>query len=825
MKKKLLIGILASLTLVVALLLLIPTFYSVDDARPEIVKSINEQISGEVSIEKLSLRLFPSLRFRIKGLKGQQKGYQPASWLDVESVDVDIALWSLLTGPKAKLVVHGPKISALKGANGKFNFEEFLAPKKSATSAAAESATTGAGAPSSEAAASFDPKAVLAGLPGWVRALIYSARFSLLIDRGSLDFSDPTLLGKTDHVNFSDMKLAFKNIGLDTPMLLDSTVGFDVQFGDVVLKGPFEGSGTLQVLPVSKGIKLKLDLDQSLDKTDLKFSNLFKKSAGRALGAKFSGEITTADGALNVDLTGFEARLDQSRLSGHLKLHNFSALSMGDLDLKLDSNDLDLAGFGVLVPMVASYQLEGKTDVALSALGSPLDPALLLTIQLKNVGGSTPELKRPLRNLSGKIVISGTAKNPTIILGPLNMGLGSSDISTNLTARGLKPTRVEASLNSSLLDVDELLGLQALKLDAKATEKEKAAAVAAAKAAKKAKPVPLDESLVALEPVIQDALKNPALDLAELDFKARINDLLLLGATFSGIQTGLSYRQRTLKVEGAKLSAYGGQLVAGLQLGLRDAFTYSMNSTLSGVDFGDVLQTHMPTWKETLTGIMTGSANLAGRGVSKIDLEKNLRGAFKGQIVGGSFKLPLAKVVETLADSMPKMSKTAKSAGINTSKMGKGDAKGKFQTMELDAKIVGREIVLDNLDVEYDPKEFGGRVEFKAKGTVEFDQKINLTGIIMIDRKILKFEEAEAFVGKSGLAEIPVKIKGTIDQPMPDYTYTAGFIGKKLLQDKAVGVAADQIRKLVGDKKASAIGEIMKKPNKKSLKKLKNLFK
>ena len=826
MKKKILIGIVASLGLFTGLLLLIPVFYSIDSARPEIVKAINAQVSGEVSIEKLSLRLFPSLRFRMKGLKASQAGYQPAAWLEIESLDVDIALWTLLTGPKAKLVVHGSKIFAQKGPEGKFNFEEFLVPRKGAGSSSSSAQSLGSPADAPVASSqSFDPKSVLEGLPSWVRGFIYAARFSVLVDKSSLAFSDSTLLGKNDHVALSEMKFALKNIGLDTPMQIESAINFDVSFGDISLKGPFVGTGTLQIVPVSKGIKLKMDLDESLDQTDLKFSNLFKKSAGRALGAKITGEVTAVDGALNIDLSNLEARLDKTRLGGTMKLRNLSAQSMGDLDLKLESNDIDLAGFGVLVPMVAAYNLEGKSDVAISALGSPLDPALLLTVVLKNVGGSTPELKRPLENLSGKITISGTAKNPTIILGPLNMDLGSSDINTNLTAKGLNPTRVEASLNSKLMNVDELLGLEALKLDAKLSPKEKAAAAKAARAAKNAKPVPLDQSLAALEPVIQDAIKNPALDLAELNFKAKIEDLVMLGATFSGIQSGVTYRARTLKVEGAELSAYSGKMLGSLQLGLKDAFSYSMDSALTGVDFGEIMRTHMPTWRETLTGSMTGSANLSGRGVSKNDLEKNLRGAFKGKISNGSFKLPLTKVVETLADSMPKIAKTAKSAGLDSKKVGKGNASGRFETMVLDSKIVGREIVLDNLDIEYDPKEFGGRVQFKAKGTVAFDQQINLTGMILIDRKILKFDEADAFVGKSGLAEIPVKIKGTIDQPMPDYTYTAGFIGKKLLQDKAMGVAADQVIKLIGDKKASALGDILKKPKGKNLKKLKNLFK
>ena len=40
-----------------------------------------------------------------------------------------------------------------------------------------------------------------------------------------------------------------------------------------------------------------------------------------------------------------------------------------------------------------------------------------------------------------------------------------------------------------------------------------------------------------------------------------------------------------------------------------------------------------------------------------------------------------------------------------------------------------------------------------------------------------------------------------------------------------MGVAADQVIKLIGDKKASALGDILKKPKGKNLKKLKNLFK
>jgi uncharacterized protein involved in outer membrane biogenesis len=830
MKKKILIGVLAVFVLVVGFLMLLPVFYSVDDARPEILKAINQQVSGEVSIDKLSLRVFPSLRFRIKGLRAAQKGYTPENWLEIDSIDVDLALWSLLAGPKGKIVVHGPKLSLMKGPEGKFNVEEFLVPKKSSSGSAALNATPPAGAtppPSAGTppASNVDPKAMLDALPSWVKGLIYAARLKVQIDDGALQFSDPTLLGKNDKVALSHLEILFKNIGLDTPMELETGVGFDVQYGDISLKGPFEGSGTLQIVPVAKGIKLKVDLDESLDKTELRFSNLFRKAAGRALGAKITGAITAVDGALNVDLTGLEARLDKSRVGGTMKLSNFSALAMGDLDLKLGSNDLDLRGFGVLVPMIADYKLEGKTDFSLSALGNPMNPAILLKMDLKNVGGSTPQLQRPLKNLSGKISVAGTPTNPSIVVGPLTMGLGSSDISTSLTAKGLKPTRVEASVESRLINADELLGLEALRLDADAKPKSKAKSPEepAPKTAKgKGKPAPLDESLAALEPVINEALKNPALDLAELDFKARINDLVLLGADFSQLQSGMSYHARTFKIEGAHLEAYNGKLDANVQVGLKDALTYNLDSKLNGVDFGQVLETHMPTWKDTLTGAMTGSAALSGKGVSKADLEKNLRGSFKGTIADGSFKLPLGKLMGTLMSSLPKS--VAKIAKVSGASKAKGSLSGDFRTMELDAKIVGREIVLEKMDVAYDPKK-GTDMRFTATGTVSFDQKLNLIGKIMVNPDQVDWEGIDAFVGKSGMAEIPVKVKGTMENPEPDYTYTAGFIGKQILKDKAVGVAADAIKKALGEKKSAELGDMLGGKKKLNLKKLKKLFK
>jgi hypothetical protein len=855
MMKKILIGLFLFIAVVIGALLLIPQFYSIDRFRPQIVEAINKQVGGSVSIEKLDFRLFPSFRFRMKGLKATQPGFQSETWMELTSLDADIALWSLLVSPKATLIIKEPKFTIQKGSEGTFNFEDFLANKKG-NHAARKSETTGTStpppaetaqtpapttpSPTTEAtgdAAPPDIKAILDGLPSFIRNTIYKARFAVAVLDGSVTLADPTLLKGSDKIALSKMTLRLKNIGLDTPMAMESNVGFDVAFGDIKLQGPFTGTGTLQIVPVAKGLKLKLDLDESFDQADLRFSNLFRKASGRALGAKVAGEVNMVDSVLAMTLSNLELRLDQTRLGGTVKLQNLSADSMGDVDVKLEAKDVDLGGFGVLVPMVADYKLIGKTDLSISAIGSTLDPALLMTIELRGVGGSTPELQRPLKNLAGRIRISGTPKSPIFLVGPLTMGLGSSDIAFDMSAKGLNPSIVDMKVNSGLIDADELLGLEKLRLDAPA-KKGKSAPVTEAPPptkGKKGKPAPLDESLAAMAPVVNETLKNPALDMAQLNFEGNIKQFVALGADFENIQSHLTYKNRILKMDKAQLSAYGGKLNANLELGLKkDGLSYNFSSGLDGVNFEEVLGTHMPSWKNVLSGSMTGSASLSGKGLMREELEKNLRGALSGKVLDGSFDLPLLTIIDTLSDSMPKMSKFAKSAGVDVSKAAKGErAKGAFKTMDIDAKIVGREVILEKMEIEYDPKFAGGQLIFKAKGTVDFDQKIALTGTLLADPKILKLEEAKALIGKSGLAEVPMKIKGTIEQPQPDYAYTLEYVGKKLLGDKALDVAAKGIEKVVGKDAAVALGDALSDPkkmlNKKTQKKLgkglKKLFK
>ncbi len=831
--KKFLLGITALFGLVFALLLILPQVYSIDHLRPKMVEEINKQVSGTVSIDRLDFRLFPSLRFRIEGIKASQPGYKPETWLELSSVNIDVALWSLLTKPKADLVVLGPKFHLQKGPDGKFNFEEFLA----------KTSTKGSVPPTSKSESSeetkappADLKAVLDQLPGWIKGIIYAARFSAVVEDGALNLQDSSLLKKGDKIALSDLSFRLKNIGLDTPMELDSSIGFDVAHSGVLLKGPFTGRGSLQVVPVDRGLKLKIDLDESFDKTDLRFSDLFRKSAGRALGARFAGEITTQDGALNVNLPDLELRLDKTRLGGSLSLKNFSAESMGDLDLKLAAKDVDLAGFGVLVPMVNDYSLEGKTDLSVSALGSPVDPALLIVVELRGIGGATPELKRPLKDLNGRIRISGSPKNPTVVVGPLSMGLGVSDLAVQMSAKGLQPTLVDLNLDSKLLNADELLGLEALRLDApaKSADGKKADAPPVA-SGKSGKAAPLDASLSALAPTINETLANPALDLAQLNFKGKIGSLVALGADYRDIQTSINYKNRLFTMERSQIKAYGGKLQAYLQLGLKPQnFTYKFDSGLEGVDFEELLATHMPTFKEVLTGKMTGSMAISGQGLEKAALEKNLRGSINGRILSGTFDLPMLTIVETIAESMPKISKMATSAGVDIKKqVGSSRAKGAFKTMDLDAKIVGRELQLDRLEIEYDPEYAGGQLLFKAKGKITFDQKLALVGTLFADPKLLKVQEAKSLKGKSGLAEVPLKIGGTIEDPKPDYAHTLEFVAKRVLKDKAVGAATKEIEKIAGKEAAEAVSQVLKDPKKvlnkktqnEAKKKLKKLFK
>jgi hypothetical protein len=818
--KKIAIVIGSLIALVIAGLLVAPLFISLDDLRPKIEEAANKQVRGKVSLGKLSLSLFPWVKLGVSDVKLVAPGFENDPVAEIESVQVKMSLLSFLTAPSAKVAVNKMKIKLVDRGQGS-NLDAFLpappvegSPEAIAAEAEARAAAKGAAAPA--------VGEILSSLPGFLSARVMAARIDFELNDSEavydvVDANAPKAPG--DQVVVRDMNVQLEDIGLNSPVKIDATISPDVKMGELVVKGPIRTTGEVVLTPEGSNNVVKLAVEQDLKDLEIRFGALFGKAAGGALGTGLKGTIT-AGKAISADLSSLEFHMGPLKTQGSLKAQNLQDMALAQIELAIAASNVDIAPFGALIPMVKQYEAGGQVDFKMSARGPALDPTVEIDVSLAGIRGSTPELKKPLTDLNGKVRVTGTAKNPSVVVAPMSMKIGSSDMNVAVNTKGLTPMAVDFKLESSNFDADELLGLepvlvgQPIKKGSKAA-KEPTVSKSEQKALEKAAKAPLDESLEALAPTIEEALQNPFLDQVKANINVSFAKIKVMGATLTQTKVLATYGARNFNVSQASLNGYDGNVAAKMNLGLKPgAFSYNMDAQLKGVQLGAMLETHAPNWKEQLAGAMNGSFKLSGVGLRKAELAKHLRGEVKGDIVKGRLNLPLGKVIEGVGDALPKAVATKAADAGN-----KYEFNGAFKTMKLASKIVGRKVEIQTIDVEYDSEQNKvGILKFKANGEVDFDQNMDIEGIAFVKPELIPVQGLE---NKQGQVEIPLRMKGTLTEPKPDYAYTV----KAMSGSVAKGVAKQQLKKL-----APKAEEIIKKKLPKNVQKkagdaLKKLFK
>lgn len=819
--KKVLIGFVALCALVVAALVAVPFFYSIDDLRPQIQATAEQQVRGKVELGKLSLRLFPSVQVRVDGVKVTPASapYNTTPLVDIAGFRVELPLLSFLTGPQANVVVDTPRaVLITKGTESNITA---LLPAAPAGAPGDDGAPTGAAKPgASSAAASASLDETLNKLPGFISSRIRAARLSIDVREGDVALRDLEAPVKTDKMEIHHLNVLLKDIGLGAPMKIDVSVSPDVVMGDIKAGGTVKAGGTITANTQGKGLRIDLDMDKDMTGLEASMGALFRKKAGVPLSAGVKGTVVQGD-TIDADFKEIEFRFGGFKTKGSLAVTNAAVPDKATMKFALKSGDTKIGPFGAVVPMITDFKLDGSFALDMSAQGLLMDPTVDVNVKLAGITGSTPQLQKPVTDLGGSISVTGSAKNPHLKIEPLSMKIASSDLAVKVETRGLAPIVASISVLSRQLNADELLGLEALKFGepepkAKKGAKGEAAAPApeapvAKKGGKEPKPAPLDETLDQLAPVIEEALANPMLDQLQANIVVDLRTVRALGADFTDVAMQMAYAKRDFRVQRMTVGAYGGRMnvTGALELDPK-AMGFGFQGALTGVELGTMTRVHAPSWKDAMTGKLTGDFAIGGKGLRKAQLADKLNGSLKGDVKDGKLNLPIVKVVEMVVDMLPK---AAGESAISKSKGQEYD--GAFKTMKLVSAIKGRTVDLKDLDVVFDTMKAGiGEVRFKANGKVTFDQQVDLLGMAYLDPNVIKYPPLK---GPSGKIELPLRMAGLMTDPKPDVSYTLKIVGPRL----AKGVAIQQAGKAL----APQIDKAAKKLPAPAQKKLKDLRK
>lgn len=772
--KKIAIGIGAFFGLLVVLLLLAPMLVSIDKFRPQIQDSINKNLRGKVELGELQFSAFPKIKIKINGLKATAPApFNKSSLAVVKSAELQMPLTSLIFSPSATFVLVEPKI-VMEKVGEKSSLSEFLpAPTPSET----------AQAPHKNSQTSEAVGQTLSGLPPFLASRIEKARFSFAIESGSVEIKD-SAMKKGEKTQVKDLDLSLNDIGIRSSIGIDSAIDLDLVQGENSFLGKILLKGDVTYDPQGKinniGFKLKTDLKG----LELKTSALHKpKDVDLALsleGKAVQAEFTD----LMIEKLGFS--FDKVNATASVNLQKMGAPD-SQLDFKFNAPGVELAPFGAFVESIRTYSLKGSSDIKIGASGPLSNLNLDVLLVLKNVAGQTPGLKQAISDLDGQISVKGTSQAPLVNISNLKVKIASSDLGLNATVAGTATAPfIKASLTSKNLNLDELMGLQTLRLDNKTEEQKKQEAfekedelrrLEASKHGGAAMPS-LDENLDKMAPELEKSLKNPLLDKAQASLTFNLAHVRAIGADYTAVTMTANYAKRKLSNTSFALKGYQGSLTANLGMELNpQAPAFNLSTKLSNVSIGNFLELHAPSWKGMMSGNTNGDFSISGQGLRKSQLDKNLNGSFKANITNGSMKMPVAAILAKVLNSIPAAQKKVE---------GKEDPKGTFKTCKLISSIKGRMLYLDDLDVVYDTEKMNlGDMRFQSKGTVAFDRNVDITGTAFLEPGKLPIPGLK---GGSGKDEIPLRFKGDMIDPKPDYEYTA----KILLPKIAKGALATQ---------------------------------
>jgi hypothetical protein len=800
--KKFLYIFLGFIGVVVTGLLIAPLFISIDKFRPQIVTAVESKLRAKVSIGELSLRLFPTFKVSSDSLivtPLAESGFdQPV--VNSKSMAVEASLFSFLTSPSLSFQVNEPTLN-VTAKNKKTNIAEILPVEGSAETQTAVSSGQDAAAEASS------PDSALSELPAWLRTRVEAASFSVFVRKAHVIYEDLDAGSKTD---LSKVDFSLKDIGLNQTMLARFDAQVDFKGDGLSAAGPVTAEVEIVSSTNSDG-QLSLDMKGSKDfsSLDLQMTDLFVKKPGIPFGVSFAGKMLVAK-VINVDMTAMNLDFGTLAIKGSLKASDLTGAAQVELNLK--SSSLNLADLKSYSPMIANYKLLGKADFSAEVKGTLDNPSLNFAFTANEVQGSSPDLATPIKNLSADVRIGGTLNDPLVDVKKVQLAIGkASDLALRGTVRGIKAPVVDFSVESKNLDLDEIMGTPAASAPASASSK------GAAKTEEPVSTLPLDESLNQMAPTIDEALKNPMLDVLRAKLQTKLAKVKFMGAEYLDAGLLVTLEKRRLNISKTSLRAYKGVVALSGSMHLVPNETeFQFSTNLSNVAMGDVVKAHAPDWVGALSGSVLGLFEISGKGLTKDHLQKNLRGNIQGEIKNGKTNLAVVKVVNQVMASIPKNISSALSSKAEESTKNQY-IEGDFETMKLSANIVGRKVNLKTLDAVFKSSQTQlGKFRFMADGFVTFDQDVNMSGTAFLSPQLVRVPQLR---GKSGQVEIPLKFGGKMYEPEIDYQYSLKRIsetaGKNLLQTEG---------KKAAEKLLPALQKNAPKSLKKNVKDLKKLF-
>lgn len=372
--KKVLI-ILGSLILLALLtIIIVPMVVDVDKYRPQIVKTVNDKLNGNLELGHLKLSLWGSIRVEIAGLTlSDAKGSRVVA---VKDAFLTVP-WSSIFGGSPLLTFNmlDPELRVIKDLSGKMNVLTLMKPT--------DPAATKPNEPPAEVK-----------LP----AIATNARLGVDIKNALLSYKDEATKSETIMRNLN-LRVRDLSLSRTTEIEVSGTMQSSPE-STLKISGPFLVK--LDASPRVEGGEfqgLGANLDGNFDDIEIQMAKMFSKKKG--VKAQVKGALDVSKEQIVV--SKLTAKFFNAELEANGKVTQLQTAPVVDFNVK--SNSIDMGPWNELIPMLKDYSLSGSASFDAKANGPLAKLQYAADLAVKDLKAKSPMLKaEPVVNLSVKIV-------------------------------------------------------------------------------------------------------------------------------------------------------------------------------------------------------------------------------------------------------------------------------------------------------------------------------------------------------------------------------------------------------------------------------------
>lgn len=698
MKRFLLIAIGLVVVGVVVAALVLPAVIDVDAYRPEIEEALESATGREVTLGELGFRLLPRPMLAASGLSiGEDPRFGAGPFLDAEELEVSVALLPLLGGRVAvgSLKILSPDLRLLRDADRGWNLASLMSGPPGAGPADRQAPTSGAGRDLSVASAEG----------GGAERTETPTAVSLSVDRLVLTDGTITLVDRA-FIRGETLTSEAREIDLDvTDLSLESSIGIDLAFelaesGAARLQGrigPIPEPGSTEPLPMDA--RLRLDG--------------FRGGAAAPYLRAFSG-LGIHGGSLDLDLSVSGEMPGDLRARGEATLNDLSVepLSGGGAPVEIDGSvaleglfseeemrltrcDISTGGSAVslagtlsrlrsrpiidarvetkrvafrdvlpVLKIVGPFLppgLTGEGEIALEAsIKGPLhEPERMAIEGQASIAGfafADASLREPISGIEGTLTLEGDRAK----IKGFTASLGRSRVNGACSISRFQRPIIDVNLTSPLIDLDEILNLLST-----ATPVATAAAREREPWGRSSEPEPRAwvravsrspaEGAAAVIPAVFNASSTAQASTLLRDVTIRgglaVDRMKVVNLDLSEVHGTLSMENGLARLGDLALSLYQGSLTGEASAGLGETGPpFTLSASLQGVDFDAMAADYSPEMAGLLHGTLGAGLDLRGKGLSRPDLRRHLKGT--GRIALREGKLTSFGMLKMIAQAL-----------------------------------------------------------------------------------------------------------------------------------------------------------------------------